>query len=83
MKRPVGALTRKQFERKPIKTYFVRSTWSEEEKIGLVAEPKFTHSNTWFNGQYGYFFHNYFHALAYCLKEKAKYESKRHHHQSA
>lgn len=80
--KPAGALTKQEAHDHTGVLYYVYSTGDYEERGKLKSLPRevlveWTWPGQWFNGEYGYFFDNYFHALAYSLKLKAQDEANR------
>lgn len=79
--RPTGALQSNADLRGNTKVYVVYSlTHPSPGRIGDVVPVHHVdriveYLPEWFDGQYGYFFTNYFHALAYALKQKAEAEA--------
>jgi len=81
--RPAGALTKA--EAKKLQSAIivfsdtnpsVRNKEIEKVDITRLIRQGWSWPDGWFDGRYGYFFDNYFHALAYSLKIKAKIKVK-------
>jgi hypothetical protein len=87
--KPVGALTREEAQQKET-LYIVYSpthpdldVWYSGSPYKIGRTSLLRHGwgwpNQWFDGKYGYFFSNYFHALAYSLKVKDEANRRKHH----
>ena len=86
--KPVGALTQEEAQQKET-LYIVYSPTHPDldghrgglHKIGITSllRPGWGWPPQWFDGKYGYFFSNYFHALAYSLKVKDEANRRKHH----